>query len=482
MGCGEFTTDYLTWIDGKAGFEVVPLSGIESWEQVDPKRWRFKLRQGVKFHNGEPWNAEAAKLGIDWNGEGVNPGTGFSYTGPTKGEVVDEYTADVVCGRPCPIFPRTAVFTKFQAPKWWASATEGEKTSMTMGFGPYRITGYRRGVDTTFEIYEGYLPNKAFDSQAPTIKQFTHVYRAENLVRAAMSATGEADWAADIGFESKGRVPQYKQSGTTEIYTLVLDTMWHPELKKQKVRLALAHAIDCQGLLDSLFQGQVKCHAAIAPRASVGITAENSKPRAYDPDLAKRLLKEAGYDPKNEINVNSRPGSNVRGLEILEAVVSYWRAAGVTSKLNSWGDLAKARDVQLSGCGQFGQDAVFKEKLDCAQRSPPGPYFASSHAYEVATSDEILDMQRQGTARMSCFGRSSRVCYTELQKKIDIASGTPPGPERTRLMEEVANIGYQEVYFIPFFEVQYAYGLSKDVVWEPYYAPRLRGNSMKWAK
>jgi ABC-type transport system substrate-binding protein len=83
---------------------------------------------------------------------------------------------------------------------------------------------------------------------------------------------------------------------------------------------------------------------------------------------------------------------------------------------------------------------------------------------------------------LNCFGRSSRVCDPELQKKIDNASGTPGGPERTRLMEEVANIAYQEVYFIPIFEVLMAYGLSKDVVWEPYYAPRLRGNTMKWAR
>ena len=401
MGCGEFPSDYLTWIDDKT-FEVVLLSGFESYEQVAPDRWRFKLRPGVKFHNGEPWNAEAAKLGLDWNGVSNNPGTGFNYTGFTKGEVVDEFTVDVVCSSspakptPCPILPRTGVFTKFQAPKWWASVKDkpDENVRLTVGYGPYKIIAYRPGVDTQFEAYKDYLPNKAFAAQAPAIQFITHVYRKEPLVRSSMVITGEADWAADIGFENKGRVPQWKQSTTTEIYTLVLDTMWHPELKKQKVRLALAQAIDCKGLLDSLFNGQIKCHAAIAPRASVGITPGNSKPREYNPALAKQLLKEAGYDPKNEINVNSRPGSNVRGLEILEAVVNYWRAVGVTSKLISWGDLAKARELQLSGCGQLLNEPGYKEKLDCAQRNIPGPSFSPSHAFEIATSDEILDMQR----------------------------------------------------------------------------------------
>ena len=479
MGCQELTQDYIGWIDTKT-LEPVLLSGFTKYEMIEPNRWRYTLREGVKFHNGEPWNAEAAKLGLDWNGVGSNPGNSLSYTGVTTGEVVDEFTVDVVCEDPCPIFPRTGIFTEFVAPQWWATASEEEKSTTTNGFGPYRIIEYNPGVSTEFEAYEDYIPSDAFDAQAPTIQFISHTYRAEATVRAAMLIAGEADWAADIGFEEEQRVPQAKQSGTTEVYTLVLDVMWHPELKKQKVRLALAHAIDCQGLLDSLFHGEIQCHAAIAPPGSVGITPENSKPREYNPDLARQLLQEAGYDPANEINVNTRPGSNVRGLELMEAVVTYWREVGVNSNLNAWGDLAKAREIQLSGCGQFTLEPGYKERLDCAQREPPGPYFASSHAYEIATSDEILDMQRQGQARLGCFGRSSRVCFPDLQRKIETASAAPPGPERTRLMTEVADISYNEVYFIPLFAVQMVYGLSDAVEWEPLYAPRFRGNTMRF--
>jgi peptide/nickel transport system substrate-binding protein len=477
MGCQELTQDYIGWIDTKT-LEPVLLSGFTKYQQIAPNRWRYTLREGVKFHNGEPWNAAAAKLGLDWNGVGSNSGNSLGYTGVTTGEVVDELTVDVVCENSCPIFPRTGIFTEFVAPQWWARASEEEKSTTTNGFGPYRIIDYNPGVDTQFEIYEGYIPSDAYDAQAPTIQFITHTYRPEATVRAAMLIAGEADWAADIGFEEKQRVPQFRQSGTTEVYTLVLDVMWHPELQKQKVRLALAHAIDCEGLLDSLFHGEMECHAAIAPPSSVGITPENSKPREYNPELARQLLKEAGYNPANEINVNTRPGSNVKGLELMEAVVTYWREVGVNSNLNAWSDLGKAREIQVSGCGQFTEEPGYKEKLDCAQREPPEPFFASSHAYEIATSDEILDMQRQANFRMGCFGLSSRVCFPELQKKIETASATPAGPKRTRLMTEIADIAYEEVYFIPLFAVQMVYGLSNDVEWEPMYAPRFRGNTM----
>ncbi|MSQ05948.1 MAG: hypothetical protein EXR54_03200 [Dehalococcoidia bacterium] len=479
LGCKELTHDFMGWIDSKT-YQTVLMSGFESYEQKAPNRWRYKIRPGVKFHNGEPFNADAAKVAIDWQGTASNHDQRVGYTGVVTGEVVDEYTVDVVCKIGCPIFPRSAIFNTFVAPKWWATATPEQKNAVGMGFGPYKTIGYRPGIDSQFEIYDGYVATPIFDGQKPTIRFITHVYRSEASVRTAMLISGEADWAADIGFEEKKRVPQAKQSGTTEVYILVLDTVWHPELKKQKVRLALAHAINCQELLDGIFKGEQKCHAAVAPPGSVGITPENSKPREYNPALAKKLLAEAGYDPKNEININSRPGSNLRGLEILEATVTYWRAVGVTSKLNTVGDLGKAREMQTASCSKYASEPGFTEKWDCAERGPHKQFPTSTHAYEISTSDEILDMQRQGNSRMSCLGTSTRVCTADLQKKIDIATATPAGPERTRLMTELGDIAYQEVYFIPFFAVQMVYGLGKDVDWEPMYSPRFRGNTMKF--
>jgi ABC-type transport system substrate-binding protein len=116
MGCQELTQDYIGWIDTKT-LEPVLLSGFTKYQQIAPNRWRYTLREGVKFHNGEPWNAAAAKLGLDWNGVGSNSGNSLGYTGVTTGEVVDELTVDVACENSCPIFPRTGIFTEFVAPQ-----------------------------------------------------------------------------------------------------------------------------------------------------------------------------------------------------------------------------------------------------------------------------------------------------------------------------------------------------------------------------
>ena len=161
MVCEEVASDPLLWIDSST-FQVVPLSLVEGWSQVAPDRWRFKLRDGVTFHNGEPWNATAAKFGLDWMGDegtGGHGRRGYEIHGPISGEVLDELTVDVVCGTACPIFPRTAAYTTFQAPGWWDSATEEERDTLTVGTGPYQIVEWRPGVEVELKAFEGYGPN-----------------------------------------------------------------------------------------------------------------------------------------------------------------------------------------------------------------------------------------------------------------------------------------------------------------------------------
>ena len=120
--------------------------------------------------------------------------------------------------------------------------------------------------------------------------------------------------------------------------------------------------------------------------------------------------------------------------------------------------------------------------MDCADREPPGPAYVTSHAYEVATSNEILDMQRFNNSRLSCFSRSSRVCIAEFESQKNAANAIPEGPERTAAMEGIAQIAYDQAYFLPYFEVVYVYGLTADMDWDPYYAPRLRGKTMRFTE
>ena len=221
-----------------------------------------------------------------------------------------------------------------------------------------------------------------------------------------------------------------------------------------------------------------ECWGNVSQEGTVGINESNSAPYGYDPNRARELLAEAGYDPANEVRINSRQGRVFRDVELWESVISMWREVGVNASLQIL-EPGKAREVRRSGCGSFGEDANKCEEFD-----PPGPLFASSHYYETATSNEALDMQRQLLLRNSCGNVNSRVCnqVPGFQDDIQDAIATPLGPDRTAKMEALSQTIRDEFWFIPMFQVVTVYGLSEDLEWIPRYDPRTRINTMRFTQ
>ncbi|HZA21758.1 MAG TPA: ABC transporter substrate-binding protein [Dehalococcoidia bacterium] len=478
--CTDATVDPLTWIDNNFR-EVVGTSGTESWEQLDPDRWRFHLREGVKFQTGEPWNAAAAKRGIDING---TPGEleGYSFHGDIEGEIVDDMTIDVQCldndraPEACPIFPRTAAWTSFQAPEWYDSATEDERIRRTLGFGPYRMLDWEPSVKITLEAYEDYLPNPVSEEMAaPTIQNATQIWRNEEVVRAAMVQTGEADWAADMGFDSTDSVPKVASGFNNEIFALLIDTVWHPELRKKEVRMALAHAINCEALVNALYGGLVECWGNMSAEGTAGITPENSAPYEYNPEMAKQLLEEAGYDPANEIKLYTRDGRVQKDVEFYEGVIGYWREIGVNVSLNIIENSVNSQ-LNQTGCGRT------EDPIRCHEFGPPPQYNASPHTIFTATSNEILDYSRQARLRSSCFATRSKICDHELERLMEEADPIPLGPERTAALEAIATRVHDEYYYIPHYQVTVVYGLAENLEWTPRYDPRVRVNAMRFTQ
>ena len=495
--CGEIASDPLTWIDG-ANFEIVPLSGVESWSQQASKRWRFNLREDVTFHNGEPWNAAAAKMGLDYMGDKATSGHGreaFGLHGVISGEVVDELIVDVVCEVACPILPRTAILTTFQAPEWWNNASEDEQAAMTVGLGPYRIVEHVPGVEVLLESYEGYKANGAYEAQAPAVKTARQVWHPDPLVRAAMTGSGEGHWAVDIGFENTHAAPVARTGATNEVFTLVADNIWHPELQKKEVRAALAHSVDCNLLMEVLYDGLQQCIGNISQWGTVGISKGNFTPYDYNPGLSRDLLASSGYyhvdyDPEaNNYRVNpsilihTRLKRVYRGLELFETVVTGWRELGVNAEVVVL-EPSRARDLRRSGCGALQADL----QLDCVNQDPPG-VGSSTHYYETATANEALDMQRQLLLRASCHSVNSRVCNLApglegmtFQESIADAVVTPMGPVRQRKMEALAQTIHDEYWFLPFFVPVQIYGLAHNLDWEPRYDSRIRLNTMRFTE
>ena len=499
--CDDIATDPLTWIDDQNDYEVVGLTGIEGWSQLDADTWEFKLRDGVTFHNGAPWNADQAKFWIDFFGDEATSGhynsNDYSFHGSFSGEVVDDLTLNINCKNPCPILPRTTIFTKFQDVGWYEEvnpnwASQGDDTnatveSMTVGLGPYRIVEWRRGQEVELEAYENYKPNPdTVYAQAPVIKTVIQQWRNEPLVRAAMIESGEADWA-EISLDDIERVPQWKSATNNEVYVYAIDTVHHPELRKMEVRQAMALAIDCELLMETVFGGLTQCYGNISQTGTVGITPENSKGYDYDPAKAKELLAAAGYDSANKIELNIRANRIPKDVEYGESVVAYWDEVGINAQLNVIESGVRAK-ISRSNCGhqrtkdEFAAAAGTDLHEKCAALGPGAPQFVSMQLTESATSTESLDFSRQGGLRNSCYSRSSGVCFSDHEANIAEANATPTGDLRRQRMETIANRVHDEVLVYGNFQVVQIYGLSEHLNWTPTYAPRIRANTMSFSQ
>ena len=504
--CDDLASDPLTWIDDHNNYQVVGLTGVEGWEQIGPDRWQFKLREGVTFHNGAPWNAEQAKFWIDFFGDEATSGhynsNDFSFHGVIGGEVVDEYTLDVVCGKACPILPRTTIFTKFQDTGWFLETVgassiadlpeemPAEVERFTVGLGPYRIVEWRSGLEIELEAYDGYNPNPATNySRAPSIPTLIQQWRNEPLVRASALAAGEADWA-EIAFQDRELAPKWKSATNNEAYVYAVDTVHHPWLRLREVREALNLAIDCDTVMEEVFDGVLECYGNIAQTGTVGITPENSAGYPYDPERAVELLQQVGYDKDADdslIKLHIRSQRVPKDVEYAEAVVTFWRDVGVNAELLVVESSIHA-GTGRSNCGHGRTREDFANAVGadlhekCRNLGPGKPNFSSMHITAPATSTESLDFSRQAILRNSCFSRSSGVCYQDFEEMIEEANATPSGDLRRQRMEALANRVHNDFHFVPNFLVVQIYGLSEDLEWEPHYAPRIRANIMHFSQ
>ena len=484
--------DPLTWQSGD-DLRIVPTSGTESWEQVDADTWRYHLRQGVKFHNGEAWNAQAALPSLNYEGDPNSEFGSTTLTGAFTAEAVDEYTVDINCETACPIFPNTTFFVTFEAPDWIANTPEEEYFRTTNGFGPYKHAEWRAGVSVSQEAYEDYVHvGDHFEFQKPYIQYVTWVWAGETTVMAGMIQGAEADMAWDVGVDAGTSLPpEMVRVGTSaESYALTINTVWHPELKKKKVRQAMAHAINCEQMIASLYGGYTTCRGNIIWPGIIGATEANTAPYEFDPAKSKQLLQEANYNPDNVATIVSRGTRIPKQREVSESLQAFWESVGLNVDFRI---IEPAKRSELTRCGI---GTATKEVMEAAGREAD-LLQATNEDFQAAIdaggascptgdlignqpSNESLDFGRQVRFYMNCQGIRSLICDPSpggIQDKIGPAVAAA-GDERRVLMEELADIFHEDVLFISLFDLPVFFAVDPKINWEPRLDPTVRVNGM----
>jgi peptide/nickel transport system substrate-binding protein len=425
--------------------ELVPELATK-WEQTNPTTWRFTLRQGVKFHDGTPWNAEAAADNINEMFKKENNYRVRTYLGPdVEAKPVSEYVVDVITAAPDPILPTRLYFAPFHSPTA-RKANPDDVPIKPIGTGPYKFVEWIKGQHIKLTANPDWWGNTAADAGgAVTIKDVTFVPRTAREVRAAMVQSGETDLARWISQEECKVSPQCKGAPTVETIFIRLDTM-NPTLADRRVREAIALAVDKDAIANRILGGGDL--AAMLIRPTVLGYNPALKPYPYDLARAKALIAEAkaaGVPVDAPLTLLARRGAYFRIEEALEAVGDMLKQAGLTNVTLQVMEVSKHTEIYNA-----------PKPIDPAR----GIIALHSHG------NELLDFGQTVRFYYTCDGRQSTYCnpaVDEMQNRAQSLGGT----EREKAYQEIAKLMYDEVVTVPIMHPSFYFGMSKRLEWTP---------------
>lgn len=281
-----------------------------SWEvSPDKLSWTFKLRQGIKFHDGTPFNAEAAKFNFD---RIVDPGIksvgAGVIIGPYKSsEVIDEYTVKVNFSEPYGAFLNAMA----EAYGWFAMVSPeaakkyGKDFNLNpVGTGPFKFEKYVPQQMVSMVRNPDYNWGAEFHPYrgAAYLDKITFRFVSEDSTRVAALETGEADVIMEIPPRDVQRIRDDKRfevisAGVPGVPVVAIMNMKKPPLDDLKVRQAINFAVDQERVVKQLYAGEwFAAHNVLAPQ-TWAYDEQAAKTYTYDPEKAKKLLDEAGWKP-----------------------------------------------------------------------------------------------------------------------------------------------------------------------------------------
>ena len=269
----------------------------ETWtESADGRVYEFRLRRGLKFHNGDPVTAEDVKFSFDrYRGAGSKA----LQERVQQVQIVDPLTLRVQLTEPWPDFlafyGTSATAAGIIVPKKYLSQVgEDGFKKHPIGAGPYRFVSHTPGVEVVLEAYPEYWRH------APHIQRIIMKSVTDGTTRVAMVKNGEVDLAMALegeDAESARRDPRLRLVATrhASLAWIEFADQWDPKSPwhDKRLRLAVNHALDRQALNESACLGYCLPTGAIVPR--VMDFALQMEPPPYEPQKARQLLADAGY-------------------------------------------------------------------------------------------------------------------------------------------------------------------------------------------
>lgn len=325
----------------------------ESWTTVSPTVWRFKLRQGVKFHNGNAFTADDVIASLTRVTHETSPLKGNlpAYKSATK---VDDFTVDIEVNGPYPLLLNDLTNIYIFDKEWLEAnnstlptdsgkGVKGYATDNANGTGPFVVESRRADSKTVFAVNPGW-----WDKPKHNITKIEFSPIASAATRVAALLSGEIDFTNVAPLQDLPRLaasPDLKVMQTNELRTVIFafnltDKLFESDikdknpLKDKRVREALYRAIDIDAVQKRAMRGLSRNTGAIVAPAIPGYVPAQDERLPFDLDGARKLLTDAGYPNGFSFQMNCQSDGLVNEEEFCQAVASMWSRAGLKPNLS----------------------------------------------------------------------------------------------------------------------------------------------------
>jgi peptide/nickel transport system substrate-binding protein len=344
--------DKLVETDGQA--RMVPGLATE-WRAIAPTVWEFKLREGVRFHNGSAFTAEDVAFTLQRLPNVPNAPSSFAaYARPiVRIEIPDPLTIRFHTASPYPLLPLDMTNVRIIDAQTHASATtEGFNSGqLAIGTGPWRVVTHRSGERIEFERNPDWLGGP-LPFQRVIYRMVTN-----DAARTAGLLAGDLDFIDQVPTTDLARLRNDQRLAISEIVGLrlvflgldhlraanensphITDNDGRPlgrnPLRDVRVRRALSMAIDREAITSRIMDGAATPAGQFLPPGAFSHVPDVTPPR-HDPEGARRLLAEAGYPNGFRIQLNSPNDRYINDARIAQAVGQMWTRIGVRTSVEA---------------------------------------------------------------------------------------------------------------------------------------------------
>ncbi|MEJ8834841.1 ABC transporter substrate-binding protein [Ramlibacter sp. AN1133] len=426
----------------------------KSFRQVDDRTLEFELRQGIKFHNGEDFDADSVVYTLNFAADPANKAvTQENVRWIQRVEKIDRYRVRVISKEP---FPAAKDYLATTLPihpaRYYKEVGPKGMNAKPVGSGPYKVVEHAPGKSITLERFDGYF--KESPRPLPKIGKVHIRIIPDRQTQMAEVLSGGADLIMHVPKDQAEKlqaVPQLQvvSGNTMRIVFLQMNTQEGapaPQLKDPRVRKAISHAIDREAILKNIVGGGEILYTICTP-SQVGCTHEGAPVYKYDPALAKKLLAEAGYPNGFELDIHA-----YRERNQTEAIINYLQAVGIKAKLN------------------FMQYAAMRDQVRANKTAIVHQTWGSNLVNDTSASTPVY----------YGGGADDVTRNPQVKELLDKGDHTVDLKSRTDYYRKALNLIAENAYSVPLWSLPVYYVATKEVNFRPYADELPRFWEMSW--